>query len=170
MNEPKNMNELMAQIQEVTAKQKSQSISDQIRVQQMLLNDKDYEVGIYDRNKGRVGTRNVHAEAVNFVADVSSAITGLDRKSAQELAENYHFTKKDASFFQNMQHDFVQVYMQTGRKLNIVQSEDCEASIFCRAVESREKTIPGKEGTTVVPGFQKVIARSKAPKYMGKEQ
>ena len=169
--EPKNMEELISQIQVVTAKQKSQSVSDQLRVQQMLLNDPDYEVGVYDRNKGRIGTRNVHNEAVAFIADVSSAITGLDHKSAEECAKKYHFSKKDANFFLNMAHDFTQVYLQTGRKMNIVQTADSEASIFYRPVESREKIIPGKDGNkaTIVPGYQKVIARSKAPKYMQAE-
>lgn len=166
--EPQNMTELMDQIQQITIKQKSQSISDELRVQQMLLNDPNYEVGIYDRNKGRIGSRNVHTEAVNFIADVSSAITGLERKAAQDCAEKYHFTKKDANFFRNMSRDFIQTYLQTGRKLNIVQAEDSESSIFYRSVEAREKVVPGHEGnkTTVVPGFQKVISRSKAPKYM----
>ena len=166
--EPKNMEELISQIQQVTAKQKSQSMSDQLRVQQMLLNDPDYEVGVYDRNKGRIGSRNVHSEAVGFIADVSSTITGLDHNSAKECAEKYHFTKKDANFFLNMAHDFTQVYLQTGRKMNIVQTADSEASIFYRPVEAREKIVPGKGGSkpTVVPGYQKVVARSKAPKYM----
>lgn len=166
--EPQTMTELMDQIQQITLKQKSQSISDELKVQQMLLNDPKYEVGIYDRNKGRIGSRNVHNEAVNFIADVSSAITGLDRKSAQDCAEKYHFTKKDANFFRNMSHDFIQTYLQTGRKLNVVQAEDSEASIFYRPVQAREKAVPGPEGkkTTIVPGFQKVIAKSKAPKYM----
>lgn len=166
--EPTNMHELISQIQEITAKQKSQSISDQIRVQQMLLNDKEYEVGIYDRNRGRIGSRNVHHEAVNFVADISSAITGLDRQSAQEAAEGYTFTKKDASFFVNMTHDYLQTMLQTGRKVPIVQTEDSEASILYRAVESREKKVPGKDTTVVVPGYRKVVVKSKAPKYIDK--
>ena len=49
--EPQNMKELMDSIQQVTIKQKSQSISDELKVQQMLLNDPNYEVGIYDRIK-----------------------------------------------------------------------------------------------------------------------
>ena len=167
-NEPKNMNELIDQIKQITAKQKSQSILDQLRIQQMLLNDPDYEVSIYDKNKGRIGARNVRTEAVNFIADVSSAITGLDKKEAQEYASNYRFTKKDATFFLNMNRDFTQTYLQTGRKLNIVQTEDSEASIFYRPVEAREKIVPGRNGSkpTVISGYQKVVVRSKAPKYM----
>lgn len=170
-NEPKNMNELIDQIKEVTKKQKSQSVSDQLRVQQMLLNDPTYEVSIYDKNKGRVGSRNVHNEAVNFIADTTSAITGISKKEALECAEGYKFTKKDASFFLNMSHDFTQVYLQTGRKMNLVQTEDSEASVFYRPVEAKEKIVPGKNGSrpTVISAYQKVVVRSKAPKYIKKE-
>ena len=75
-NDPKNMNELIDQIKQNT-KNKSQSISDQLRVQQMLLNDPDYEISIYDKNKGRIGSRNVHTEAVNFISDIISGISIL---------------------------------------------------------------------------------------------
>ena len=169
-NEPKNMNELIDQIKQVTMKQKSQSISDQLRVQQMLLNDPDYEVSVYDKNKGRIGSRNVHTEAVNFVAEVTSSITGVEKKEAQDLASKYRFTKKDANFFLNMNRDFMQTYLQTGRKINIVQTEDSEASIFYRPVEAREKIVPGRNGSkpTVISGYQKVVVKSKAPKYMKK--
>ena len=165
------VSDLIDQIKQITAKQKSQSLSDQIRVQKALLNDPDYEVSVYDRNKGKVGTRNVHSEAVNFIADTSSAITGIPRKEALENAEKYKFTNKDATFFLNMNKDFTETYLLTGRKLNIVQTEDSEASIFYRPVEAREKIVPGKNGSkpTVISGYQKVIVRSKAPKYMKKD-
>jgi hypothetical protein len=172
-NDPKNMNELIDQIKQNT-KNKSQSISDQLRVQQMLLNDPDYEISIYDKNKGRIGSRNVHTEAVNFISDISSAITGVDKKEAFECASKYKFTKKDANFFYNMNRDFMQTYLQTGRKINIVQTENSEASIFYRPVASREKIVPGRNGngnrSTVVSAFQKVVVRSRAPKYMKKGQ
>lgn len=169
-NEATNMEELIDQIKQVTAKQKSQSVSDQLRVQQMLLNDPNYEISIYDRNKGRIGSRNVHTEAVNYIAETSSAITGISKKEALECAENYKFTKKDAAHYLNMAHDFTQVYLQTGRKMNLVQAEDSEASVFYRPVAAREKVVPGKDGskTTTIAAYQKVVVRSKAPKYMKK--
>lgn len=70
-----------------------------------------------------------------------------------------------------MNKDFTETYLLTGRKLNIVQTEDSEASIFYRPVEAREKIVPGKNGSkpTVISGYQKVIVRSKAPKYMKKD-
>jgi hypothetical protein len=68
-----------------------------------------------------------------------------------------------------MTHDFMQTYLDTGRKLNIIQTEDSEASIFYRQIGVREKVIPSKNGSVKIPGYKKVIVRSKAPKYMNKE-
>jgi hypothetical protein len=167
--EPETMEELISEIRKITKNQKAQSISDQVRVQQMLLNDPNYEVSIYDKSKGRIGSRNVHDEAIRFIADTTAAITGLDKQSARECAKSYKFTKKDANFFLNMTHDFMQTYLDTGRKLNIIQTEDSEASIFYRQIGVREKVIPSKNGSVKIPGYKKVIVRSKAPKYMNKE-
>ena len=64
MSEVQSMQDLMRQIQEITMKQKSQNKGDEVAVAQTLLNDPDFQVGIYDKNKGLIGTRNVHEEAV----------------------------------------------------------------------------------------------------------
>ena len=163
------MEQLMKEIKEVTKKQKSASRVDEIRVMKTMLNDKNFSVSIYDKNKGYIGQRSPREEAVKFVANVSAAVTGLDSKSAQGLAENYEFTKKDAIFLIENSRDFTQTYLQTGRKMPIVQGIDSEASIFCKPVQSKEKTVPAKDGegtkTTTVPSYTKVVCRSKSPKY-----
>lgn len=157
----------MKQIQEITVKQKSQNKGDEVAVAQALLNDPDFQVGIYDKNKGLIGTRNVHEEAVKFVANVSSEITGLDKKTAEELANKYTFTKKDANFIINTSKDYIQTYLKTGRKFNLVQTEDAEANIFLKATPAKEKLIPTKDGTKLVKtgAYQKVACKSGCPKY-----
>ena len=157
----------MKQIQEITMKQKSQNKGDEVAVAQTLLNDPDFQVGIYDKNKGLIGTRNVHEEAVKFVANISAEITGLEKKTAEELASKYTFTKKDANFIINTSRDFVQTYFKTGRKFNLVQSEDAEANIFLKPTPAKEKLIPTKDGTKLVKtgAYQKVACKSGCPKY-----
>lgn len=161
------MQDLMKQIQEITMKQKSQNKGDEVAVAQTLLNDPDFQVGIYDKNKGLIGTRNVHEEAVKFVANISAEITGLDKKTAEDLANQYTFTKKDANFIINTSRDFVQTYLKTGRKFNLVQSEDTEANIFLKPTPAKEKLIPTKDGTKLVKtgAYQKVACKSGCPKY-----
>lgn len=161
------MDQLMRQIQEVTRKQKSQNKTDEIIVAQTLLNDPDFQIGVYDKNKGLIGTRNVHNEAVTFVTNVTSEITGLDKKSTEDLVKNYTFTKRDAQFLINTSKDFIQTYLQTGRKFNLVQSADSEANIVLKPAPAREKVVPTKDGTKLVStcAYNKVACKSGCPKY-----
>ena len=162
-----NVKKLMGEIQEVTAKQKAASRVDEIRVMKAMLNDPSFKVSIYDKNKGLVGTRCPREEATKFVASTTSAITGLDQAQATELANNYEFTKKDATFLIENARDFTSTYLQTGRKMPLVQSEKTEASLIVRHVEQKTKKVPANMGggTTTVPAYDKVISKSKSPKY-----
>lgn len=161
----KDVNALMTEIREVTKHQKSASRVDEIRVMRTMLNDPDFTVSVYDRNRGLIGKRCPREEAVKFVAGITSNITGLDIKSATECANKYEFTKKDAMFFIDTNRDFNSTYLSTGRKLPIIQSENAEAAIFYRPVETRTKSVPGTDSKSVVPSFNKVVCRSKSPKY-----
>ena len=159
------MKELMAEIQETTKKQKSANKIDEIRVMKGMLNDPDFSVSVFDKNKGYIGNRCPRQSAVDFVSNVCSAVTGIDNKSAAELAANYEFTKKDAIFMIENARDFIGTYLTTGRKLPLVQSETSQAEIFLRHVDAKEKNIPGENKTVKVAPFDKVIAKSKSPKY-----
>ena len=162
------VSEIISEIKEASAHQKSQSLVDEIRLMRAELNDPTFKVSIFDKKKGCVGERCPREEAVKFIGNIASELTGLDKKASLELANNYQFSKKDAIFFLNMNRDFTQSYLKAGRKLNLVQSEDCEASVFLKPTISRTKIVPSKNGTitTVVPACNKLVARSRVPKYM----
>lgn len=76
--ENNSMENLMAEIREVTKKQKASSRVDEIKVMKTMLNDPNFSISVYDKNKGYIGTRCPREEAVKFAANLSSAITGLD--------------------------------------------------------------------------------------------
>lgn len=165
--ENESMESLMNDIRKVTAKQRSSSRTDEVRVMRTMLNDKNFEVAVYDRNKGLVGTRSPREEALKFVADTASAITGIDAKDAKDLAKDYEFSKKDSLFLIENARDFTQTYLSTGRKFPIVQSADAEAALFTKPVAAKEKLTPS--GRATVPAYNKVICRSKSPKYNEKK-
>lgn len=162
------VSDLMTEIKQVTAHQKAQSITDQIKVQRAMLNDPTYKVSIFDKRNGKVGERCPREEAVRFLSDKVSDITGLDKKSTEDLTKDYEFSKKDAIFFLNMNQDFNSTYLTTGRKLNIMQTEDCEASVFLKATPSKQKIIPSKNGSRLVtiPSYNKLVSKSRVPKYL----
>ena len=145
---------------------------DEVRVMTSMLNDKEFSLGVYDKTQGYIGQRSPHDEAVKFVKNVISGATGLDSKDSMHLAENYEFTKKDANFLLGNMRDFMNVYMSTGRKINIIQSADIDASLFTKPIKATEKLIPDKDNpgsTKKVPtlGYTKLVSSSKCPKYLG---
>ena len=175
--ETQNMKELMNEIKEVTKKQKAASRVDEIRVMRGMLNDPDYSVSVFDRSKGYIGSRCPRDEAVAFIGSVSSAITGLDSKSAAEIAKDNEFTKKDAIFLIDNAKDFIDTYLETGRKLPIVQNEATQAALIKRHVDSKEKKVSSvlmgnsssnkvESGTVTIPAFDKVVCKSNCPKYL----
>lgn len=142
---------------------------DEVRVMKAMLNDPDFTIGVYEKSTGYVGQKSPHEEAVRFVKGIISGTTGLDNKDAQILANQYEFTNKDAGFLVNNMKDFMYVYTGTGRKINLIQSADCEASVFVRQVPEGEKVVPDKESGDSkrihTSAFTKLISNSKNPKY-----
>lgn len=143
---------------------------DEVKVMKAMLNDPDFSISVYDKNIGYVGQRCPHEEAVNFVKNIISGSTGLDGKDSRHLAENYEFTKRDSNFLLNNMRDFIQVYMDTGRKINVMQSAATEACLFTKEVKATTKTVPDKENPgqtkkiTTSP-YIKLVSATKCPKY-----
>lgn len=156
-----------------TAKQISINRIDEVRVMKSMLNDKAFKISIYDRNEGFIGEKCPAEEASQFIANIIQGATGLDSKDSKHLADNYEFTKKDAVFMVNNAKDFMEVYMRTGRKLNIIQNAAGEASIFAKEVPATTKKIPARPGSPETkeintPAYTKIVSISKSPKYTTK--
>ena len=143
---------------------------DEIRVMRCMLNDPNFRLGVYDRNFGYVGDKCPHDDAVNFAKNIIAGSTGLDGRESKHLAENYEFTKRDASFLLENMRDFLQVYTSTGRKINIMQTAETEACLFTKTVTAGNKSVPDKESPgktkqiTTSP-YVKLVSITKCPKY-----
>ena len=168
----KQKSELELVIDEIKQNTKQIAINkvDENRIMRCMLNDKDFRIGIYDRNLGYIGEKCPHDEAVTFVKNIISGSTGLDGKDSKHLAENYEFTKRDAGFLLDNMRDFIQVYTSTGRKINIMQTEDTEACLFTKQVPSSTKSVPDKENPGNIKkintsAYTKLVSSSKSPKY-----
>jgi hypothetical protein len=167
-----NRTELEQVIYDIKKDLKQTSINkvDEVNVMKAMLNDKDFRIGVYDKTAGYIGQRCPHEEAVNFAKDIISGCTGLDRKDSKTLAENYTFTKRDASFLLTNMRDFLTVYTSSGRKIGLIQTENTDASIYVKEIEAGKKIVPDKEH----PGrskeintdsYVKMISVSKCPRY-----
>lgn len=143
---------------------------DEVRVMRTMLNDPNFSLGVYDKSLGYIGERCPHEEAVSFVKNIISGATGLDQKDSRHLAENYEFTKRDASFLVDNIRDFIQVYTSTGRKINVMQTAATEACLYTKPVEATNKSVPdknnpGQNKKIVTSPYIKLVAVTKCPKY-----
>ena len=163
------LEEIISDIKKNT-KQKAINKVDEVRVMKSMLNDPEFTIGVYDRTAGYIGQKSPHNEAVKFVKDIVSGTTHLDSKDSQILAENYKFTTKNVNFLLDNMRDFLYVYTNTGRKINIIQSATSEACIYTREVGAVNKTVPDKEH----PGYTKqirtrpytkVVSFNRSPRY-----
>lgn len=167
--------ELESIISEIKTSAKQISINkiDEVKVMKSMLNDKDFKIAVYDKNEGYIGDRCPAEEAKGFISNIIQAATGLDAKDSKHLADEYEFTKKDAVYLVNNAKDFMEVYMRTGRKLNIIQNGEGEASIYAREIPASTKNIPAKPGSPEIkeiktPAYTKIVSISRSPKYLRK--
>lgn len=168
-NSKSELEQLVSKIKQ-EAKQVAINKVDEVLVMRSMLNDKQFTLGIYDKNQGYIGQRSPHNEAVGFVKNVISGATGLDRKDSEILAENYEFTKKDANFMLSNMRDFLTVYSTTGRKINVIQNANTEACLYAKPVDATNKRVPDKDN----PGqskdikttpYVKLVSSSRCPRY-----
>jgi hypothetical protein len=173
----KHKSELEQLVSDIKKNTKQISINkvDEVRVMKSMLNDPDFSIGVYDRTQGYIGQKSPHTEAVKFVKNIIHDTTGLDNADSQHLAEQYEFTNRDANFLLSNMRDFLYVYTNTGRKINVMQSATTEASLFIKDMKSAEKSIPDKDnpGTTKkikTSPYTKLVCSSKCPKYNTEEK
>lgn len=157
---------LIRSISESTT-QTSISKSDEVTVMQSMLNDKEFQVAQFDRNKGYLGTHSPRETALSMINDALCNVTGMGQKEAAELSRDYHFSKRDASRQITICKDFVGAYMGTGRKMMMMSDPRGEASINLKYVKSHEKSVPDSNGGSkkvMTPEKIKLVASNKTKK------
>lgn len=171
VNNKSELETLIAEIKKKTTNQVAINKVDEVQVMKCMLNDKDFTLGVYDKNTGYIGERSPHQEAVKFIKNIIAGSTGLDSKDSTHLAENYEFTKRDAGFLLDNMRDFLQVYTGTGRKINVMQTAATEACLYTKPVKASIKSVPSKgkseektKQITTSP-YIKLVAVTKCPKY-----
>lgn len=157
-----------------TRTQQSASRKDEIRVMQAMMNDKEFKVATYDKP----GDPEFYCPAEDLRDALSNQIHKATKMSLQEataLANAYEFTKSDATTQVAVSKEFVNTYMQTGRKLPLGVREDSNVSLVQKRIEECERTYPKKVGinndgsdryekaTTHVPAHNSIKVISACP-------
>ena len=125
--------------------QTSSSTKDEIRVMQAMLNDTEYEVGVYG-NTGLKETYNPAKDFRGMLSGVVASTTKISKEEAAALVNDHEVSKSEATTMVNVSKEFVNTYIATGRKLPFGGREKSNIAISGKEVEETTKTYPKKVG------------------------
>lgn len=139
-----NVNELLKDIKD-NLKQRNSSQKDEIAVMQAMLNDTSYKVDVYDKS-GVVG-QYCPAEDFNaMAASIVSSTAKIGKEEAMSLVENHEVTKAEAKAMVGVSKEFINTYLQTGRKLPLGGREETNFALSTKNVPERTKPCPRRVG------------------------
>ena len=113
----------------------TKSQKDEVLVMKTMLNDTSYKVNVYGPN-GVEDTYCPSEEARNMMAGIISEATGMRQAESDIVMKNYEFRNSDAKSMVNLSKEFVNTYLNTGRKLPLGGRERSNVSLL-------KKVIPG---------------------------
>jgi len=125
--------------------QESSSQKDEISVMKAMVNDREFKVDIYSKN-GKEGEYCPAEDIRSMVGNVISSAAKIPSAEAQKLADEYDFKKSDAVTLVGVSKEFVNTYLQTGRKLPLGGRATSNISLIKKDVEETKRTYPQKVG------------------------
>ena len=119
--------------------QASASAKDEVNLMMAMMNDKTFKVDELGANGQVVSTYCPAEVAEDLAANIIKGATKVTAAEAEELAKNHQFTKKEASAMVTISKEFVNTYLDTGRKIkfgnregkNLVLSQKDKATSTC---------------------------------------
>ncbi len=153
--------------------QASASSKDEVSVMMAMMNDKSFSVDEYGSD-GQVTSSYCPAElAEELAANIIKGATKVSTAEAEELAKNHQFTKKEASSMVTISKEFVNTYLNTGRKIKFGNREGKSLVLSQKDKEASVCTFPKKVGIdndgnpryqlveTTIPAYKDVKAVSR---------
>lgn len=128
-----------------TRTQTSANTKDENRVMRAMLNDPTFKVDIWSKN-GIEGQYCPYNEARTLVANIIKDTTKVSTAEAVELASQYEFGKQESTILVGISKEFINTYIETGRKLPLGGRETSNISIAKKVKESRSNSFPKKIG------------------------
>ena len=150
--------------------QKSASQKDEIRVMKAMLNDKSYEVGMYDKH-GLIGNYSPYKESRKMISNIISSTTKISSAEADALADSYEVTTNDAKTMIGISKEFINTYLDTDRKLPLGGRRMMNVSLSMKRIEEKMKGVPSQMSnserkTTTVPAHNVIKATSPCPSWL----
>lgn len=166
---------LVKEIKE-SRKQTSASQKDEVKVMQAMLNDTTYEVGVYSK-KGKIDTYNPAKDFRAMQANILSAAGKINKEEAKGLIANYEVSKSDAATMVNVSKEFVNTYLDCGRKLSLGGRENSNFSLAVKDTPKTEKVYQRRTvaengevtwvpGSKIIPAHKTLKAKSSCPTWV----
>ena len=139
-----NVKDLIADIRK-NLSQTSASRKDEVSVMKAMLNDTSFVVDVYDKD-GVSGAYRPAEDARNMVASIIASATKIPQQEAIQLAASYDFKNSDATTMVKLSKEFINTYLETGRKLPLGGREKSNISLALKEVPESMKYYPKKVG------------------------
>lgn len=160
---------------EVNLSQRSASAKDETRVMQAMLNDPDYKVGEYTK-AGKVGEYCPRESAQAVVKSIIQNGAKVSSAEANSIAQGYQFSKSEAENMCDISKEFINTYVQCGRKLPLGGRENMNVSLAIKRVPAQDKKLPNKgiSGATnkdiiKIPAHNTIKSQGGCPKWLRKK-
>lgn len=157
--------------------QVSSSRKDEVRIMQTMLSDDKYIVSIYGKD-GVEGTYSPASDFRTMCASIISNAAKVPMAEATQLMEGYSVRKGEATAMVNISKEFVNTYLQTGRKLPLGSREKSDVSLSLKKVEASTRLYPQKVGVnddgsdrysktaTTVPAHESIRVHAPCPSWV----
>lgn len=127
-------------------RQASASNKDEVSVMMAMINDKSFKVEELGKD-GKVVSTYCPADVANELAvSIIKNATKMSSAEAEELVENYHYGKKEAGAMVTLSKEFVNTYLDTGRKMKFGNREGKSIVLSQKDRESQTCTFPKRTG------------------------
>lgn len=163
-------NELLKEIKQGLS-QVSSSQKDEVRVMQSMLNDKEYVVGIYGK-EGKVEDYCPATEYRRMLTGVVASTTKIAKEEAAQLTDKYEVTKSDATIMVGLSKEYINTYLDSGRKLPLGGREMSNYELSIKENKATTKKYPkqvgiGSDGKGVYESTPKQVPAHKSIKAHG---
>lgn len=162
-----NVKELVKEIRE-GLNQANSSIKDETRVMQAMLNDKEFKVATFD-SKGQNGEYCPAEDARKMSASIIASTTKISKSEAETLADSHTFTSAEASSMVGISKEFVNTYVQTGRRLPLGARETSNIKLELKHKPETQVSVPNDKSRKVtVPAHDTLRVHGACPVYLKK--
>lgn len=117
----------------------------EVEICNAMMNDTTYEVPIY----AGAGYQGIYNPAQSIRRAISSSIshmTGKSRLETDQMVKGYSFTSEEATEILNFSKEFINTYLQTGKKLPLGGRSKSNITLKLKQIEPGFVTYPVKVG------------------------